>query len=482
MKKYLIVLLSLFCYFWFSIAANLNLNDFLTIYFEWVNVKLKQNSDLDIWLNREKINVKYTNVQKNTNLYKALQKGIYLWLFPNTSTELPLDKYITQDVFIQLQKTQSEINIRYNKWNLIDSDWIKTAVDDTVSYLIKKYKNIDSILEDVKYRLENESLYWTSVNFNNCSSISWCMWLIKDDFMEYYTPDEAKNLYEDLEWHFVWIWAYIGTDWSWLFWISDLMAGWPAEKAGLLPWDIFVQIDNHYVTKNSNTTEISNWIKWKEWSNVIIKVKRWEALLTFTIKRESIILSNVEYEILWWNVCYMDINQFNSTSLTQFQAWIRNFVMNWCDVFMFDLRDNAWWELSTVVNMLNNFVEADSTIVEMKYANMTQDIVADSFSKKLNKKTVIVFGNWWTASASEIFLWAIKDYVKKSFFLWTKTYWKGTAQAVVDYEDGSALKYTVAKWYTGKSKTSIDWIWFSPDIVLRDSQISALIQSLKNKK
>lgn len=482
MKKYLVILLSFLCFFWFSFAAELNFQDFLTVYFEWVNAKLKQNNTLNIWTKWQDIDVKYTNVQKNSNLYKALQKGIYLWIFPNTKSQLPLDRYLTQDMFVQLQKAQSDIFIPYTKWDKIDDDWAQTAINSTIIYIQENLKNLDLNFDDVKSRLQNESIYGTAVNLDNCSSISGCMDLIDDNFMEYYSPDEAQILYEELEWEFTGIWAYIWTDWAWLFGVSDVIEWWPAQKAGLLPGDIFIQIGNHYVTKNSTTTEISNWIKWQAWTDVTIKVKRWEQTLSFTIQRELITLSNVEYEILWWNICYMDIKQFNSTSLSQFQAWIRNFLMNWCDIIMFDLRNNAGGELNIVVNMLNNFVNSNDTIVEMRYANTNQEIIADSLSQKLNNKTVLVFWNWGTASASEIFLWAIKDNVKKSLFLWTNTYGKGTAQAVVDYEDGSALKYTVAKWYTWKSKKNIDWVWFAPDITLRDSQISALIQSLRNKK
>ncbi len=46
------------------------------------------------------------------------------------------------------------------------------------------------------------------------------------------------------------------------------------------------------------------------------------------------------------------------------------------------------------------------------------------------------------------------------------TYWKGSVQTVKTYSDGSTFKYTIAKWFTWKTQTWIDWIWIAPDIEL----------------
>ena len=92
-----------------------------------------------------------------------------------------------------------------------------------------------------------------------------------------------------------------------------------------------------------------------------------------------------------------------------------------------------------------------------------------------------MFVNEMTASASEIFVWTIKDYVKNSVLVWSKTYGKRSAQTLIEYTDGSILKYTIAKWYTGKSNKNIDGIWFGPDVLLRPDQVSSLIKALRSK-
>jgi C-terminal peptidase prc len=486
MKKLLPIIFASILFFWFSFAANLNFEDFLVVYFEWVSINLEKS-----WINTDELCqntlVKYTNVSPWTQLYEALQKGICLNLFPNIAIPLPLSDYLTQDKVAQLLSSNFKNQISYSKWDLIDTSWTKELIDQTSSILWwngENKGNSSEILDDVKYRLQNQSIYSSGVDWDNkkCSNITWCVDLIDDDYTEFYNSDQAQDLYESLEWEFSWIWAYLGTDGHGLFGITEIVEWWPAEKAGLKAWDIFVQIDDYVLTKNSTLDVIRSHIKWDIWTKVYIKIKRWNQYLEFNIKRSLISLPNIDYEILGWGICFMSIKQFNEKTLDQFEAGLRNFYLNNCKVYLFDLRDNAWWELNTVVNMLNHFVNSGDTIVQMRYNDFTENIVANWYGEKIKNKSIFMFVNEMTASASEIFVWTIKDYVKNSVLVWSKTYGKWSAQTLVQYTDGSILKYTIAKWYTGKSNKNIDGVWFNPDVTLRPDQVTSLINALKSKK
>lgn len=483
MKKIITAILSCVFLFWFSFATDVKFGNFLTVFFEWVTLWL-QGNNVNIWNSRKNVEVKYKNVDKNSALYKALQKWIHLWIFPNSNIELPVEKYVTQDMASLILKSQSDINLSYRKWAIIDNSWMKEAINQTVQDLLNESNTNENILDDVKDKLQNESIYSDTVNRDkaDCDSITGCVNLIDDEYTEYFDPEDAKILYEDMEWSFAWIGAYIGTDWKWTFGITSTIAWWPAEKAGVQAWDIILQVDNHIVWKKTTSNELVSWVKWAPWTYVTIKFQRWYNTFFLKIQREQIELPNISYEIFGWRICYMDIKQFNAQTLVKYQAWIDFFQQNTCKVYMFDLRDNPGWELNTVVNMLNNFVNWWETIVEMRYSDLIQDIVADSQWPKLNKSTVMMFGNSSTASASEVFIGAIKDYVRNSILIWEKTYWKWTAQSLVEYSDWSVLKYTIAKWYTGKSKKNIDWIGFEPDAKLTDTQIDNLITALRAKK
>ena len=483
MKKFVLSILSCVFIFWFTFANDIEFGKFLTVYFEWVNLWL-QEKHINIWNARQDVSVKYKNVDKSSALYKALQKGIHLWLFPNANTELPINKYVTQDMAYLLISSQSNIKLWYSKGAIIDADWTKKAINQTVQSLVDSSDTNNDILNDVKDKLQNQSIYSDTVNWDkeNCNSITGCVNLVDDEYTEYFNPEDAKILYEDLEWSFEWIGAYIWTDWKWTFGITAIVPWSPAEKAWVQVWDIILKVDKHVVSAKTTSSELVSWVKWKAGTFVTIKFKRWKKTVSLKIKREHIKLPNVSYETFDWWICYMDIDQFNSQTLEKYQIGIEYFQWNWCRLYIFDLRDNPGWELNTVVNMLNNFVSKWDTIVELRYSDMVQDIIADGMWPKLNKSTVMLFGNNATASASEVFIGTIKDYVNDSILIWEKTYGKWTAQSLVEYDDWSVLKYTVAKWYTGKTKQNIDWVWFTPDKKMTDAQIDDLIDSLRARR
>lgn len=483
MKKFLLWIISCTLLLGASFADSLDFENFLIAYFGWVSIKL-DNFDSSKCIN---IDVKFNNVSKWSQIYSALQKWICLNLFPNMDISLPLSSYVTQDKIVQLLPNNLNKQIIYRKWALVDDDWVKWLIEKTSSFLEieRETKNNSSeILDDVKYRLKNESIYGSGVDWNkkNCSNITWCVDLIDDDYTEFYNSDQAQDLYESLEWEFSWIWAYIGTDGNGVFGITDVVPWGPAEKAGLKAGDVFIQIDDYILNNETTTNIIRSHIKWDIGTIVHIKVQRWNKYLDFDIKRELVSLPNVEYEILWSWICFMSIKQFNEKTLEQFEVGLRNFYLNNCKIYVFDLRDNAGWELNNVVNMLNHFVNSGDTIVQMRYNDFTENIVANWYGEKIQNKDIFMFVNEMTASASEIFVWTIKDYVKNSVLVWSKTYGKWSAQTLVEYTDGSILKYTIAKWYTGKSNKNIDGVWFKPDVILKPDQVSSLINTIKSKK
>ncbi|USN58784.1 MAG: hypothetical protein H6767_01470 [Candidatus Peribacteria bacterium] len=80
--------------------------------------------------------------------------------------------------------------------------------------------------------------------------------------------------------------------------------------------------------------------------------------------------------------------------------------------------------------------------------------------------TLVILQNSGSASASEIMIGTIKDYYPDTILIGETTYGKGSVQTIKQYVDGSSLKYTIAKWYTGKNEIGIDGIGIEPDIEL----------------
>ena len=174
----------------------------------------------------------------------------------------------------------------------------------------------------------------------------------------------------------------------------------------------------------------------------------------------------------------MKIEQFNDDTFSEFQKWLKFFQDNKCETYMFDLRDNPGGDLDAVVNMLNNFVPDGDVIIELRFNNFIQGIIADDDEKQRNHKDTMIFVNWNSASASEIFAGVMYDYLDNCKLIGSQTYWKWSAQSVIEYSDWSILKYTIAKWYTWKTKTNIDWVWFEPNVKMSDEKIDSFLEKL----
>lgn len=133
-----------------------------------------------------------------------------------------------------------------------------------------------------------------------------------------------------------------------------------------------------------------------------------------------------------------------------------------------DLRNNPGGSLDEVTDILGLFVPKDQSVVQIKLKNNTTDTY--SLGENLfdfNNTRLIILINEGSASASEIMAGTIKDYLPNTKLLGEKSYGKGSVQTLEDYPDGSSLKYTIAKWFTGKTKTGIDGTGIKPDIEVK---------------
>jgi carboxyl-terminal processing protease len=160
------------------------------------------------------------------------------------------------------------------------------------------------------------------------------------------------------------------------------------------------------------------------------------------------------------------------------------------NTLILDLRNNPGWYLDQVTDMLWFFVKENEPTAVIKYKDFKTVATSRWYDLiDFSKYKIIILQNSWTASASEIMIWTIKDYYPEATLIWEKTYWKWSVQTIKSYNDWSALKYTIAKWFTWKTETWIDLVWINPDIEEKidevkyknwyDSQLEKAIQMAK---
>ncbi len=493
------------------IILLLLLSNWLFLY-SWVNAQTirivsrdeiaKQNTDLtraDVfnffaWYFDDKIpesykyiNLNFTGLDKDSKVYSSLQKLVYLNLLENKRWNIEINKYFNKYLFFKYaekifsQKFLWNFNIsKIKKQNTTYGDilLLKSLINAN-NYKINFLNNQNKKIEEKKQIFLNvyKTLQTSFYNKDKLDKIKMfneaTQWLVKwawDKFTVYFPPVENKWFEQSLKWEYEWIWAYVDMEQAWVFKVISPISWSPAEKAWLRWWDIILKVNWKEIKPENSLSEIISWIKWKAWTKVILTVKRWTNIFDITVIRWKITIKDIDYKILNSRTFYIKLRIFWPTIAKDFrEALLKLKTYRNVDKVVVDLRNNPGWYLGQVTDILSYFVKAWDPVAVVKYPNNIKKIYSSKGYNLVDfsKYKIVILQNSWSASASEIMIWWIKDYYPKTQLIGTKTYWKGSVQTIKEYVDGSSLKYTIAKWFTWKSETWIDWIWIQPTIEMK---------------
>lgn len=129
-----------------------------------------------------------------------------------------------------------------------------------------------------------------------------------------------------------------------------------------------------------------------------------------------------------------------------------------------DLRNDGGGDLQEVSNLLDTFIPAREPKIKIRSLERTEVLFSSGDDAILRDKQIIFLANKGTASASEILIGAVQDALgARVKVVGETTYGKGSVQTVFPYSDGSSLKYTTAKWFTGGKDRTIDKVGITPD-------------------
>ena len=247
--------------------------------------------------------------------------------------------------------------------------------------------------------------------------------------------------------------------------VLRVYSGTPAEEAGLKAGDILLEIDG----RSADSEELSQmvwWIKGEEGSSVQLKIRRYHGEkseeLEVLAERRKIQVPTVEYRMLDGNVGFLQISEFTELTAEQFAQAIADLEHQGMEALIVDLRDNPGGVLDGVSEVLDQILpEGIVVYTEDKYGNRT-DYESSGDTYLDMPLAVLVNGN--SASASEIFAGAIKDYGYGTL-IGTRTFGKGIVQSIFTLQDGSAVKVTTAKYFTPLGH-NIHEVGIMPDVEL----------------
>lgn len=365
------------------------------------------------------------------------------------------------------------IHIGVNGDVYIQSDAV-TDSDGIGSEVEGKLNAIDSVLE---------SFYFGDVDDETAKDNIYKAYLSSygDKYTMYYTADEYKALKESTNGKFYGIGAVCqlsGEGGVLLVNVYDNGAGY---QAGLRSGDRVVNVDGRDITDMELSSAVAL-IKGDKGTSVTLEVIRGTERLTFSAVRDAVEAKTVSYTLLDNNIGYLSISQFEEVTTKQFKAAVEDLQSQGMKGLVIDIRNNPGGLLDTVVGMLK-YMLPDGLIVytEDKQGNRKEYKGQDNDEFNL-PLAVIVNGN--SASASEIFAGAIQDYGKGTI-IGTQTYGKGIVQTVKPLTDGSAIKFTIAKYFTPKGQ-DIHGKGVTPDMVVEydtdadvDTQLDAAIKNVE---
>lgn len=296
-----------------------------------------------------------------------------------------------------------------------------------------------------------------------------------DPHSVYFPPAKAKEFASDLSGEFEGIGAEIGMKDKQLVVVSPLV-GSPAEKAGLKAKDWIVSIDKKE-TFGLSLDEAINKIRGPKGSPVQLSIVHENSKdpIDLSIIRDTINVPTVTYEMKEKNIVYVRVSYFNENTAEEFDKAVTGFMIKSPKGIILDMRGNPGGFLDRSVSVASEWI-SEGVIVKEKFVDNESNEYASKGKHRLAGIPTIILVDEGTASGSEIVAGALQDY-GAARLVGEKTYGKGSVQDFEPLPDGSAIKLTVAKWYTPKDR-AIDGKGIEPDIAVEEM----FVQTNKNDK
>lgn len=310
-----------------------------------------------------------------------------------------------------------------------------------------------------------------------------------DPYSVYFTKEEYDAFKESYTGEYCGIGASLLQDAdTGIITIVKAFDGSPAKEAGMMTDDILYKVNGEEVT-GQDLTEVVSKVKGLENTTVEITILRDSKEIEMEVTRKTISIPTVESKMLENNIGYILISEFDEVTTSQYAEAYNSLQSQGMNSLIVDLRNNPGGGLSVVAEILDTILPEGMIVYHEDKNGYREEYKSDEEHKIDIPMAVLVNGN--SASASEIFAGAVKDYGIGTL-IGTKTFGKGVVQQMIDLGDGSAMKVTISKYYT-PSGVCIHGTGIEPDIELEfdseaykkdetDNQLQKAIEVLKGSK
>lgn len=288
-----------------------------------------------------------------------------------------------------------------------------------------------------------------------------------DPYTVYLPPVEAGQFEENVSGEFSGVGMEVGIRDSLVTIIAPL-PGTPAESAGLLAGDVIVRIDDKS-TEDMRIDQAVKLIRGEKGTTVELTIFREGEVefQTIPVVRDTIEIPTVRTSVED-GVFYIALHSFNAISEEKMRDALTEYIESGTNKLIVDVRGNPGGFLQSAVAVASYFLPSGKVVVSQESGVEREEKLFRSRSRSqtspFNPENLVVLVDNGSASASEILAGALQDHGAATV-IGSQTFGKGSVQQLLDLDDGSSLKVTVARWLTPNG-TSISDGGLTPDIVI----------------
>lgn len=233
--------------------------------------------------------------------------------------------------------------------------------------------------------------------------------------------------------------------------VISTIPGGPSEKLGLHPGDKILYVNDSLVAgKHISDEDIMGMLKGPRGTTVNVRILRkgQKELLSFNIVRDKIPIYSVDVAYMVnSNTGYIKINNFAMTTFDEFLKGLRELKSQGMKKLILDLRGNSGGIMESATLIANQFLSKGQLIVYTKGRTVPRSEARATGKGEFETGDLVILMDEWSASASEILAGAVQDN-DRGTIIGRRSFGKGLVQEAVPFSDGSAMRLTIARYYT----------------------------------
>lgn len=233
--------------------------------------------------------------------------------------------------------------------------------------------------------------------------------------------------------------------------VVDVISGGPSSKLGIVPGDRIVTVnDTLLVGKTLKNEKVLSKLRGEKGTKVNVGIKRKgiKDLISFTITRGEIPIYSVDVNyMIDQTTGYIKVSRFGEQTYEEFMQGMKELDQQGMKNVIVDLRGNPGGYLNAVIKMVNEFLPKGQLIVYTQGNSQPRKTFQSDSRGSYRDKGIVVLVDDFSASASEIFAGAIQDN-DRGWIIGRRSFGKGLVQEQIPFNDGSAVRLTVARYYT----------------------------------